>query len=58
MTVDSNAHIEGCTIRGFNQIRGVTPAHALDIARGSTVNSNFTSVNRFVDQQRLVLDRT
>jgi hypothetical protein len=57
VTRDAHAQIEDCLIRGFNGVRGVMPAHALDIALGSTVNSDFAAVNYFVDQQRTVLDR-
>jgi hypothetical protein len=54
---ESHAEIVGCTIRGFNGMRGSRPAHALDVANGSTVNSDFARVNRFDDQKRIRLDR-
>jgi hypothetical protein len=57
VTTDAHVRIESCTIRGFNGTRGPNPAHALDLAHGSSVNGDFAGINRFVDQQRILLDR-
>jgi hypothetical protein len=49
--------VSGCTIRGFNGKRGTNPAHAIDLALGSSVNADFERTNEFVNQQRIRLDR-
>jgi hypothetical protein len=49
-------NIKKCLFRGFNGVRGVTPAYALDVA-GSTVNGDFVYTNYFVQQERIVLER-
>jgi hypothetical protein len=54
---NAHAYVVGCTIRGFNGVRGQNPAHAIDLAWGSSVNDDFERVNRFIDQQRIRLDR-
>jgi hypothetical protein len=57
--LSGNAHgrVVGCTVRGFNGVRGPSPAHAIDLSGGSTVNQDFERVNRFADQKRIRSDR-
>jgi len=52
---DCQASFEGGLISGFNGKRGPAPAYALELDDHSTVNADFTKVNRFENQQRLVL---
>jgi hypothetical protein len=52
---DCQASFEGGLISGFNGKRGPGPAYALELDDHSTVNADFTTVNRFENQQRLVL---
>jgi len=52
---NSHARIEGCTITGFNGIRGTTPAHALHVELKSSANADFAHVNTFVNQRRIRL---
>ena len=52
---DCQASFEGGLISGFNGKRGTAPAYALELDDHSTVNSSFTKVNRFENQQRLVV---
>lgn len=54
---NAHARVVGCTIEGFNGVRGANPAHAVDLAHGSTINADFAQVNRFIDQKRILLDR-
>jgi hypothetical protein len=56
VTSSSHASVEGCTIRGFNGKRGSNPAYAIHVGPNSSVNADATSVNRFVDQARILLD--
>jgi hypothetical protein len=42
-------------ITGWNGKRGNSPAYALEVNDGSTVNADFETVNRFYDQQRIRL---
>jgi hypothetical protein len=58
MTQDVIGQVRDCTIRGFNGVRGTNPAHALDLAWNSRVNPDFERVNSFVDQHRILSDRT
>jgi hypothetical protein len=58
VTSESHARIEACTIRGFNGKRGANPAHAIDVGPDSSVNADVVSVNRFVDQARILRDRS
>ena len=48
------AVFEGGLISGFNGKRGPAPAYALELDDHSTVNADFSSVNRFENQQRLI----
>jgi hypothetical protein len=46
--------VEQCTIEGFNGMRSRVPAHAINVLDNSSVNDDFATVNRFIDQRRLV----
>ena len=50
--------VRDCTFRGFNGVRGQNPAHALDLAWNSSANGDFENVNDFVNQRRILLNRT
>jgi hypothetical protein len=52
---DCQAVFEGGLISGFNGKRGDNPAYALHLEDRSSVNADFASVNRFENQQRLIL---
>jgi hypothetical protein len=57
MTRSVHGRVMGCMIRGFNGVRGENPAHAVDLAWGSSVNADFEHVNEFANQRRIRLDR-
>ena len=50
-----HGRVVGCTIEGFNGRRGQSPAYAIEVTDGSTVNDDFAKVNTFVDQHRIIL---
>ncbi len=52
---DCHADFEGGLISGFNGRRGNAPAYALELNDHSSVNADFARVNRFENQQRLIL---
>jgi polygalacturonase len=57
MTRNVQGRVTGCTIRGFNGMRGLVQAHAIDLVNGSSVNADFGRVNQFVNQSRILVDR-
>ena len=52
---DCQADFRGGVISGFNGKRGNGPAYALELNDHSSVNADFARVNRFENQQRLIL---
>lgn len=52
--VDVEGTVVGCSFEGFNGMRGQTPAHAIEVLGGSSVNADFAQANRFVNQRRIL----
>jgi len=52
---DCDIDIRDGVMGGFNQLVGGSPAYALHVTDGSTVNADVLTVNDFTDQLRLVL---
>ena len=59
LTHDAHATIDCNVIRDFNGTEGAYDAHALDLvtSQGASANEDFVHVNRFVEQDLLVLVR-
>jgi hypothetical protein len=55
LAVDAHARVTGCTFEGWNGKRGATPACALELLDGCTVNDDFAQANTFVNQNRILL---
>lgn|GEM_PF-4991011 len=56
--VDSHGRVTNCVFDGFNGTRGVTPAHAVELAdRTCSVNADVAAVNTFRNQRRILLRR-
>jgi hypothetical protein len=54
---DAHGRVVNCTFDGFNGMRGVTPAHAVEAVDQSSVNADFATVNTFRNQRRILLTR-
>jgi hypothetical protein len=54
--VDAHGRVVNCVFEGFNGVRGVTPAHAVEVSdRTSSVNADLAAINTFRNQQRILL---